>query len=176
MSEPLARRREILRHEVLAQLSEPIRESPVLNPSLRDLMTAVRAQGLEGLVAKRLDSAYEPGKRSGAWQKMRLNQGQEFVIGGYTPSPKNFDALIFGYYQGSDLNVCGEDPKRLHAGITGAAVPEISSAGDFGVPICEPPGSASRPLGPRAHCKKNDGVPLVTAPAGRQLRICGMDT
>jgi ATP-dependent DNA ligase len=103
MSESLARRREMLRHGVLAQLGEPIRESPVLNASLRDLMTAVRAQGLEGLVAKRLDSAYEPGKRSGAWQKMRLNQGQEFVIGGYTPSPKNFDALVFGYYEGSDL-------------------------------------------------------------------------
>ena len=103
MSEPLARRREILRHEVLAQLGEPIRESPVLGASLRDLMTAVRAQGLEGLVAKRLESAYEPGKRSGAWQKMRLNQGQEFVIGGYTPSPKNFDALIFGYYEGANL-------------------------------------------------------------------------
>jgi bifunctional non-homologous end joining protein LigD len=102
MSEPLARRKEMLRHGVLAQLGGSIRE-PVLDASLRDLRTAVRAQGLEGLVAKRLDSAYEPGKRSGAWQKMRLNQGQEFVIGGYTPSPKNFDALIFGYYEGSDL-------------------------------------------------------------------------
>jgi hypothetical protein len=30
-------------------------------------------------------------------------QGQEFVIGGYTPSPKNFDALIFGYYEGDQL-------------------------------------------------------------------------
>ena len=103
MPEPLVRRREILRHEVLAQLGEPVRESPVLDASLRDLIAAVRAQGLEGLVAKRLESAYEPGKRSGAWQKMRLNQGQEFVIGGYTPSPKNFDALVFGYYSGSDL-------------------------------------------------------------------------
>ena len=34
---------------------------------------------------------------------MRINQGQEFVIGGYTPSPKNFDALIFGYYEGKRL-------------------------------------------------------------------------
>jgi bifunctional non-homologous end joining protein LigD len=34
---------------------------------------------------------------------MRINQGQEFVIGGYTPSPKNFDALIFGYYEGDQL-------------------------------------------------------------------------
>ena len=64
MSEPLVRRREILRDEVLAQLGEPIRESPVLDASLRDLITAVRAQGLEGLVAKRLESRYEPGKRS----------------------------------------------------------------------------------------------------------------
>jgi bifunctional non-homologous end joining protein LigD len=56
MSEPLVRRREILRQNVLAKFGEPIRESPVLNASLRDLMTAVRAQGLEGLVAKRLDT------------------------------------------------------------------------------------------------------------------------
>jgi bifunctional non-homologous end joining protein LigD len=34
---------------------------------------------------------------------MRVNQGQEFVIGGYTPTPKNFDALIFGYYEGNRL-------------------------------------------------------------------------
>jgi bifunctional non-homologous end joining protein LigD len=103
MSETLARRREILHEQVLPNLCEPIRESPVLNAGLRDLVAAVRAQGLEGLVAKRLDSRYEPGKRSGAWQKMRLNQGQEFVIGGYTPSPKNFDALIFGHYEGDSL-------------------------------------------------------------------------
>src|SRR6516225_12138397 len=41
MSEPLVRRREILRQDVLARLGEPIRESPVLDASLRDLMTAV---------------------------------------------------------------------------------------------------------------------------------------
>ena len=34
---------------------------------------------------------------------MRVNRGQEFVIGGYTPSSKNFDALIFGYYERKDL-------------------------------------------------------------------------
>lgn len=38
---------------------------------------------------------------------MRVNQGQEFVIGGYTPSPKNFDALIFGYYKGGKLIYVG---------------------------------------------------------------------
>ena len=103
MSEPLSVRRELLRQRVLPELGEPIRHSPELNAALPHLIDSVRAQGLEGLVAKRLDSPYEPGQRSGAWQKMRLNQGQEFVIAGYTPSAKNFDALVFGYYRGTDL-------------------------------------------------------------------------
>ena|SRR5438270_13125098 len=103
MSERLARRQELLRSRVLKKLGEPIRESPILEASLSDLIRSVKEQGLEGIVAKRLDSRYEPGVRSGAWQKMRVNQGQEFVIGGYTPSDKNFDALVFGYYQGKDL-------------------------------------------------------------------------
>jgi bifunctional non-homologous end joining protein LigD len=63
----------------------------------------VKAQGFEGLVAKRRDSRYEPGMRSGAWQKMRVNRGQEFVVGGYTKGTKTFDALIFGYYEGGKL-------------------------------------------------------------------------
>ena len=50
-----------------------------------------------------MDSGYESGQRSGAWQKMRINQGQEFVIGGYTVGAKRFDALIFGYYEGDRL-------------------------------------------------------------------------
>jgi len=54
-------------------------------------------------VAKRRDSKYEPGQRSGAWQKMRVNAGQELVIGGYTPSDKNFDALVVGYYEDDKL-------------------------------------------------------------------------
>lgn len=103
MSEPLSVRRELLRQRVLPKLGEPVRHSPELNAGLPHLSDSVRARGLEGLVAKRLDSPYEPGQRSGAWQKMRLNQGQEFVIAGYTPSAKNFDALASGYYRGADL-------------------------------------------------------------------------
>lgn len=103
MGEPLSRRRQLLDAHVLPHLSEPIRLSPQLDASLHDLITSVKAQGLEGLVAKRLNSRYEPGERSGAWMKMRVNSGQEFVIGGYTPTPKNFDALIFGYYNDGNL-------------------------------------------------------------------------
>lgn len=54
-------------------------------------------------MAKRSDSKYEAGLRSGAWQKMRVNRGQELVIAGCTPSAKNFDALVIGYYDGSKL-------------------------------------------------------------------------
>ena len=103
MSETLSVRRELLRQRLLPKLGEPIRHSPELNAGLTHLIDSVRAEGLEGLVAKRLDSRYEPGQRSGAWQEMRLNQGQEFVIAGYTPSAKNFDALAFGYCRGTDL-------------------------------------------------------------------------
>jgi bifunctional non-homologous end joining protein LigD len=66
MAQPLEARREILRRRILSQLADPIRESPVLEASLPDLIHSVKAQGLEGLVAKRRDSRYEPGQRSGA--------------------------------------------------------------------------------------------------------------
>jgi DNA ligase D-like protein (predicted ligase) len=103
MGETLVKRREILETKVLPKLSEPIRYSPELQASLKDLIQSVKAQGLEGLVAKRRESKYEPGERSGAWQKMRVNQGQELVIAGYTPSARNFDALVIGFYEGSKL-------------------------------------------------------------------------
>jgi DNA ligase D-like protein (predicted ligase) len=103
MGEPLTKRRELLEKHVFPQLTEPIRYSPILEASLKDLIQSAKAQGLEGLVAKRRNSKYEPGMRSGAWQKMRVNQGQELVIAGYTPSLKNFDALVIGYYEGEKL-------------------------------------------------------------------------
>lgn len=104
---PLDSRRSLLRERVLAKLSDPIRESPELDATLPKLIQSVKAQGLEGLVSKRRDSLYEPGQRSGAWQKMRVNQGQEFVIAGYTPSSGTFDAIIFGYYDAGGLIYAG---------------------------------------------------------------------
>jgi bifunctional non-homologous end joining protein LigD len=103
MGESLVKRRELIEEHVLPELADPIRYSPVLEGRLADLVRSVKAQGLEGLVAKRKDSKYEAGMRSGAWQKMRVNAGQEFVIAGYTLSPKNFDALVIGYYDGDKL-------------------------------------------------------------------------
>jgi bifunctional non-homologous end joining protein LigD len=102
---------------LLPKLPEPIRYSPELKASLKDLIQSVKAQGLEGLVAKSRDSKYEPGLRSAAWQKTRVNQGQNVVIAGYTPSPKNFDALVIGYYDGGKLIYA----KRTRNGFTPAS-------------------------------------------------------
>ena len=99
MNENLDTRRKLLENKVLSKVGQPVQYSPALSGRLTDLVESVKAQGLEGLVAKRREGRYEPGERSGSWRKMRVNQGQEFVIGGYTPSPKNFDALIFGYFE-----------------------------------------------------------------------------
>jgi bifunctional non-homologous end joining protein LigD len=98
--ERLKVRRELLESQVLPHLSDPIRPSRPLTGGLDELIHAVRVHGLEGLVAKRRDSPYESGERSGAWSKMRVNAGQEFVIGGYTVGGRTFDALVFGIYAG----------------------------------------------------------------------------
>jgi DNA ligase D-like protein (predicted ligase) len=117
MDEPLSVRRQLLQERVLAKLGEPIRESPELDASLPDLISSIKAHRLEGLVAKRRDSRYESGQRSGAWQKMRVNRGQPFVIAGYTLGARSFDAIIFGYYDGGKLMYAG----RTRSGFTSAS-------------------------------------------------------
>ena len=103
MREPLEKRRALLEQKILPKLSEPVRYTSSLDAALPVLVQSVKEQRFEGLVAKRRNSVYEPGLRSGAWMKMRVNRGQEFVIGGYTRGTKTFDALIFGYYEGGKL-------------------------------------------------------------------------
>lgn len=97
--EPLHKRRELLEKRVLPLLPEPVRYSAPLDAELPVLIQSVKLHGFEGLVAKRRTSLYESGLRSGAWMKMRVNRGQEFVIGGYTRGTTTFDALVFGYYE-----------------------------------------------------------------------------
>jgi bifunctional non-homologous end joining protein LigD len=65
MNEPLSVRRELLEQHVFPMLQKPIRESAVLHASLEKFIREVKTQGLEGLVAKRKLSRYEPGQRSG---------------------------------------------------------------------------------------------------------------
>src|SRR5438876_1200508 len=99
---PLVERREIMR-SALKFKSPRIRISDYVEASATDMLSAVRQQGLEGIIGKRKDSFYEPGKRSGAWIKYRVNRGQELVVGGYVPGPHGLDSIIVGYYRDDDL-------------------------------------------------------------------------
>ena len=67
------------------------------------MLKFVKSHGLEGVVAKRADSVYQPGLRTGLWSKHRTNLGQEFVIGGYIPSHLGLDSIVIGVYRGKDL-------------------------------------------------------------------------
>ena len=94
------------RRELLAKLSftnPRIATSEFLAVPAETMLAAVKEQGLEGVVAKRKESLYEAGERSGAWVKHRVNSGQEFVIGGYTPGANGIDAIVIGYYKGAEL-------------------------------------------------------------------------
>jgi bifunctional non-homologous end joining protein LigD len=98
---PLSERRKLLKSIKLR--SPRIRISEQFQIAAHQMLAAVRQQGLEGVVAKRKDSLYEPGKRTGSWAKMRINRGQEFVIGGFIPGSHGVDSIIVGYYRGKDL-------------------------------------------------------------------------
>jgi DNA ligase D-like protein (predicted ligase) len=100
--QPLENRRTLLRGSAMPKMPAA-RLSDSFHVTADQMFSAVRSQGLEGVVAKRRNSFHEPGRRSGAWVKMRIGIGQEFVIGGHTPSSKNFDALLVGYYDGNTL-------------------------------------------------------------------------
>jgi DNA ligase D-like protein (predicted ligase) len=114
---PLADRRTILAkvlpHDDKVSLS-------AVDTSAPRILKFVKQHGLEGVVAKRSDSVYEPGKRSGAWSKYRVNLGQEFVIGGYTTG-NPFDALIVGFYRGKELLFAA----RVRAGFVPATRREV---------------------------------------------------
>lgn len=100
---PLVERRELLEQYALKSMRDPIRLSIVFNESPKRLIAAAKKSGLEGVIAKRADSRYESGERSGAWVKYKTNKGQELVIGGYKPGTTGFDYLLVGYYEGKDL-------------------------------------------------------------------------
>ena len=72
----------------------------------KELHAAALASGFEGIIGKRKDSVYEPGKRSGAWLKIKPTNSAEFVIGGYTKGKgarAPLGALLVGYWDGGEL-------------------------------------------------------------------------
>lgn len=110
-NQPLAERRALLPAVVKGS---GILLSESLGGTVAQITDAVRALGLEGVIAKRKDSRYAAGERSAAWQKLKLDRQQELVVGGYRPGPYGIDALLVGYYEGGMLRFAG----KVRAGFT----------------------------------------------------------
>jgi len=141
---PLIERRVLLKSLVMIHETR-IRISDYVEAGATELLAAVREQHLEGIIGKRKDSPYQPGKRSGAWIKYRVNRGQELVIGGYTPGPHGIDAIIVGYHGDGGLTYVA----RIRNGFVPASRRRVFEK--------------LRPLG-RAEC------PFVNLPETRQTR------
>jgi len=110
MGEPYVERRERL--EALALEGPAWRTPGYHSGDGASLLEASRRQGLEGIVAKRLDSTYEPGRRGGSWLKVKNSRRQELVIGGWVPGEgrrrDRIGALLVGFYEGDELRWAGK--------------------------------------------------------------------
>ena len=133
---------DILERDGVSLVGRPLSERKViLRDSLRDgehivvtsyvevegasYYDAAVAKGLEGVVAKKLDSLYRPGKRSRDWLKMKKVRTVECVIVGYTKGTGNradrFGALLLGLYDGVELKFVG----KVGTGFTERALLEL---------------------------------------------------
>jgi ATP-dependent DNA ligase len=100
----------------LIEPGEHVALSEVSDRSASEMLKFIKSYGLEGAVAKRSDSVYQPGQRTGLWSKYRINLGQELVVGGYIPSHLGVDSLVVGFYRGKDLIYAA----RVRAGLAPA--------------------------------------------------------
>jgi bifunctional non-homologous end joining protein LigD len=110
VSLPLEARKSVL-EKLCADAGDAIRYSGAIGGDANQLLKEVKRRGLEGIIGKLRNSVYEPGRRSGAWIKLKCVNEQEFVIGGYTPpqgARKHFGAVLVGYYKEDELVFAGK--------------------------------------------------------------------
>ena len=125
LDEPLETRRALLatalRPDPRVRMSEHIEGDGVA------FFEAARVRGLEGIMAKDRASRYEPGKRSMAWQKVKIRPEQELVVGGWakgTGKAVDLGALLVGVYEGDTLRYAG----KIGAGFTDSLRAELLEA------------------------------------------------
>jgi bifunctional non-homologous end joining protein LigD len=124
MDEPWTARRQAL--ESLALDGHAWRTSAAWPGQGSALSTASREKGLEGVMAKKMDSAYEAGRRSRCWVKIKNVARQEVVVGGWLPGAGNREgrlgALIVGVYEGDQLRLAG----KVGTGFTDRMLDELA--------------------------------------------------
>jgi bifunctional non-homologous end joining protein LigD len=95
--------------ELIAKTASPtLRYSAELSGTPAAIIRTVAGAGLEGVVAKKRDSLYRAGTRVTSWLKLKLNKGQEFVIGAYKPDAGSFQSILVGYHEGRKLIFAGK--------------------------------------------------------------------
>ena len=103
IGEPWTKRRARLLARAGKRTSTYLRVTESVEGDGKKMLEKARRQGWEGIIAKRMDSRYEPGKRTPAWLKLKIEFREEFVVGGYT-EPRNsreyIGALLLGYFDG----------------------------------------------------------------------------
>jgi bifunctional non-homologous end joining protein LigD len=101
INEPWSKRRAELLKRIGKATSERIRITESAEGDGEKMLKLARREGWEGIIAKRIDSIYEPGVRSRSWLKLKIEFRQEFVIGGFTEprnSRQHIGALLLGYF------------------------------------------------------------------------------
>lgn len=110
MQLPLIERQSILK-EILPTNDDRIRLSQVFNANGLEFFAAAEKMGLEGIMAKRSNSTYNPDSRSKDWLKIKVSNRQEVVIGGYTNnegSNKPFSSLLLGVFENGKFEYVGK--------------------------------------------------------------------
>jgi bifunctional non-homologous end joining protein LigD len=119
---PLSDRKKIL--ELVLPADPRLQFSKDFVSSGIKFLASAKKMGLEGIMAKRADSAYLPGERNHDWLKIKASMRQEVVIGGFTKNKdtkKEFSALLVGVYEGRKLVYTG----KIGTGFTAAMQKEM---------------------------------------------------
>jgi bifunctional non-homologous end joining protein LigD len=132
------------RRRYLAQCLLPSTHIQLIHASsdARQLYEASLASGFEGIVAKRKDSPYQPGRRSPAWQKIKSTTTHEFVVGGYTKGNADREplgALILGYFADNKLHYAGRVGSGLNAQTVNDLLERVKEFGRKTSPFVEKP-------------------------------------
>jgi bifunctional non-homologous end joining protein LigD len=120
---PYTQRRELL--ERLDLNGPHWRTPPYRRGGGKAALAEAKRRGEEGVMAKRLDSVYEPGRRSRSWIKVKNSRTQEVVVGGWQPGKGaragTIGSLLLGIYDDSGLSYVG----KVGTGFTQAVLADL---------------------------------------------------
>ena len=140
LDEPLEVRRhllkDVLRADPRVRLSEDIAENGLA------FFEAAKERSLEGIMAKDRRSLYQPGKRSMAWQKVKIRPEQELVVGGWakgTGKAVDLGALLVGVYEKGKLRYAGKVGAGFNDAIRAELLAALARLASDEQPFAEPP-------------------------------------